>query len=92
MKSIISLLIIFSLLFITGCGTSKTMNGNTYETYGLFNEAEVMRDHPDSKCVDYRISVGNVVWSILLFQTIVFPIYFVGFSLWEPVGMLPDCK
>ena len=30
--------------------------------------------------------VGNVVWSVLLVETVIAPIYFLGFSLFEPVG------
>jgi hypothetical protein len=65
----------------TGCGDTKQINGTVYETYGLFNKDEV-RD-PN---VYYEIITGNVVWGIILSKTIVAPIYFFGFSLYEPIG------
>ena len=82
MKKIIAL-IICSIFFISfvGCGNIKTIDGNAYQTYGLFNK--------DEKCnerIEYRTIIGNVVWSIILIETIIAPVYFIGFSLYEPVG------
>ncbi len=56
-----------------------------YPTYGLFNEST-----DKSRNVCYKISIGNVVWSILLFETVIAPIYFIGFSLYNPVRMKND--
>lgn len=53
-----------------------------YPTYGLFNEGT-----SKSKNVCYEISVGNVIWSIVLVETVVFPVYFVGWSIYNPVRM-----
>lgn len=81
MKKIAALLVILSLLTMTyGCGDTKVINGIEYDTYGLFNSEE--QQNPDIK---YRIIIGNVVWSIILVETIVAPIYFIGFSMYEPV-------
>jgi hypothetical protein len=33
----------------------------------------------------YEIIPGNVVWSVILIETIIAPVYFVGFSMFEPV-------
>jgi hypothetical protein len=33
----------------------------------------------------YEPSLGNVVWSIVLIETVVAPVYFVGWSIMEPV-------
>jgi len=63
------------------CADPKTIDGITYDTYGLFNESE--KKNPQ---VEYHLSVGNVIWSIILIETVVFPIYFLGFSLYEPIG------
>jgi hypothetical protein len=35
--------------------------------------------------VQYKTVVGNVIWGIILVETIIAPIYFFGFSLYEPV-------
>jgi uncharacterized protein YceK len=81
---------LFCLLLISvmlvGCGNPMHLTvdgkGKMYPTYGLFNEAE---DRSNKVC--YQLSVGNVVWSIILVETIIAPIYFVGWSLWEPVNV-----
>lgn len=84
MKRLAILLLIVSL-FSTACSDSKVIDGVQYETYGLFNEDEVK-----SPKVRYKLVVGNLVWSVLLGETIVAPIYFVGWDLFEPVGPV-DC-
>ena len=80
-KRLFAVLIAVSLV-LGGCGQPLTMSTKTYPTYGLFNEST-----DKSKDVCYKISVGNVVWSIILVETIIAPIYFVGFSLYNPVRM-----
>ena len=64
-----------------GCANPKTIDGITYDTYGLANKDQVM--NPD---IEYKIVFGNVVWSIILSETIIVPVYMVGWSMWEPVG------
>ncbi len=61
-----------------GCGSSMTIDGVDHDTVGLFTLEE--RD-PD---VCYSVIAGNVVWSIILIETLVMPVYFVGFSIMEP--------
>jgi len=51
----------------------------------VFTAAE--DENPDIK---YKIIVGNVVWSVLLAETIVAPIYFFGWSLYEPTRLKVD--
>lgn len=85
MKKSIAIAIALSIA-LSGCGHSmSTGGGKTYPTYGLFNEST-----DRSKDVCYKISVGNVVWSIILAETLVAPIYFIGFSLYNPVRMKKD--
>ena len=67
---------------ILGCGNTKNINGVTYDTYGLFNQADKKND-----AIQYRIIIGNIVWSCILVETIIAPIYFLGFSIYEPVGI-----
>lgn len=76
------LLMCCMLLMTSGCGDDMVINGKNYETVGVFNMHEV-----ENNGVEYRIIPGNVVWSIILVETLVFPIYFVGFSCLEPVGL-----
>ena len=79
MKRIIAAVLIATML--SACGSPITHQGKHYPTYGLFNE-----NSSKSANMCYEISVGNVVWSIILVETIVFPIYFIGFSLFNPIG------
>ena len=81
-KSLIVISIVISVMMTTACGDAKVINGIKYDTYGLFNESE--KKNPD---IEYRIVLGNVFWSICLVETILAPIYFVGFSIYEPVGV-----
>lgn len=53
-----------------------------YSTYGIVNQST-----SKSSKVCYDISVGNLVWSFILMETIVAPFYFVGFSIFNPVRM-----
>lgn len=79
MKKIIAIAVAVSLF--SACGKPRSIDGKTYDTYGLFNQDSMKNDG-----IEYRIVVGNVVWSIILMETIIAPIYFVGFSLYQPVG------
>ena len=69
------------LLGVVGCGDNLYQDGKKYETWGVFDR-RTERD-PD---MCYKIIVGNVVWSVLLVETLVVPAYFVGFSLFEATG------
>jgi len=81
MKKIIAIALC-SMLALTGCGRPLGTTERTYPTYGLFNEKS-----SKSNNVCYELSVGNIVWSIILVETIVMPIYFVGFSIYNPVRL-----
>lgn len=72
-------LILATLMGTFGCGNDKTIKGVSYGTYGVFTLGD------ENPKIHYRIITGNVIWSILLIETVVFPVYFIGFSLWEPV-------
>jgi hypothetical protein len=81
-KFLICLLVLVFIFSIIGCGESRVLGGVEYETYGLFNKEE----HRSSK-VKYRLIMGNIIWGVILCGTIVMPIYFFGFSMYEPVRM-----
>ena len=40
--------------------------------------------------IEYRLVMGNVIWSVILIETIVGTVYFVGFDLYEPIGKKND--
>jgi hypothetical protein len=72
---------------IIACGDSKVIDGVKYETYGFINKDEIK----DPK-IKYQVITGNVVWGIILCETIVAPVYFFGFSLHEPVEKIKEKK
>lgn len=90
MKKIFSLLMIVSILLIS-CGSDKDIyfvNEKTAETkiytfkqYGLFDKDEIKNDK-----IEYKIIVGNVVWAILLCETLFVPFIIIGWYLYEPIG------
>ena len=76
----IALLCVF-LIFLTGCGNTKVINGIEYDTYGLLNA-----DNKKNPQIEYEVIWGNVIWGCILSETIIAPVYFFGFSIFEPVG------
>jgi len=82
MKKIITvLLMVFFVLTMVGCSSNKVIDGKKYKTYGLINKDD--EKDPD---IEYELVVGNLVWGCLLVETVVAPVYFFGFDLYEPVG------
>jgi len=82
MKKLIAVLMLVAMLGLVGCGEARTINGKYCDTYGLIN-----KDEFKCKGVRYKVITGNVIWAIILVETVVAPVYFFGFSLYEPVGL-----
>jgi hypothetical protein len=80
-------LVICLMLCLAGCGDNKKIDGTTYGTYGLLDFDDMK--NPD---IEYRVIWGNVFWGVVLIETVIAPIYFFGFSLFEPVGKKPAIK
>lgn len=82
MKKVCVIFLMFAFIAtITGCGDPMVIDDVKYGTFGLINEDEVKNSE-----IQYELIVGNMVWGIILFETIIAPLYFFGFSLYEPVG------
>ena len=84
MKKIIFL--ITAIIMFASCADNKTFakkDGTVFtaETYGW-------ADSGDKKIegVKYKVCVGNVVWSILLFETIAVPVWLTEWELYEPIS------
>lgn len=79
------LIILILFVLIIGCADSKNININGKDTeiqpYGWMNQDELKNDS-----VVYRINTGNVIWSVLLCETIIAPILITGIELFEPVS------
>jgi hypothetical protein len=71
------------LMLFSGCADNKVIDQKEYTTYGFFNESD--SKNPE---IQYSLSVGNVIWGIVLVETIIAPVYFFGFSLYEPEGKI----
>jgi len=75
-------------LGLAACAKSKVIDGVKYEPYGIFNEEQ--HRNPN---IEYEIVFGNIVWSIILIETIIAPVYFIGFAIKQPVGKkLPESE
>ena len=84
------LTILMAVLILTSCASSKTFNIDGEKTvvkpYGWANKQNRKFDN-----VVYEVSLGNVVWSILGFETIVVPVWLTGWQLYQPVRLkTPD--
>jgi hypothetical protein len=86
MRTIKNLIIGVTLLAMatisTGCGEDKVIEGKEYETCGLINKAN--GDCMNDPTIKYNVSIGNVIWGIILAETVIAPIYFFGFSMFNP--------
>jgi hypothetical protein len=84
MKKIASLALAAAMaLSLSACADNKVVCGREYTPYGVFSLDEA---NPN---VHYRPVIGNIVWSIVLFETIVVPVYFIGWAIMEPAGPKP---
>jgi hypothetical protein len=80
-RSLIALTVAASML-LSACGASeKTIDGIRYGTYGLVNEKEMRNPN-----IKYEMSGWSIFWSVLLVETVIAPIYIIGWDLFEPVG------
>lgn len=84
MKKVILGLIVATLIF-SSCAHDKLINNQVVKTYGW---ADYQVNKNDS--VTYKVSVGNVLWSILLSETVVVPVYLTGWELFEPIDKIKN--
>jgi len=84
MKKSISmfLVVLFIPMFLMSCGKNKTINGKEYKTIGIIN---ILNEEKDPS-IKYRIITGNVIWGVLLCESVIAPLYFFGFSMYEPIA------
>lgn len=81
MKKSLLVLAVVSCLALTACGADdKTIDGITYGTYGVVNQTEMRNPN-----IQYEMSGWSIFWSIIFSETVVVPIYFIGWDLYEPV-------
>lgn len=84
MRKYIALFMCFALLTLfAGCGDQRTIDGITYDTWGLFNKSE--KRNPD---IRYKVNIPSIIVATILIETIIVPIYIIGFDLMEPIGAI----
>ena len=76
MKAVIAILI--AMVLFAGCANDARIDGKLYEPKELFT-----MDEKDTT-IKYKVSVGNVIWSCLLSETLIAPVVLCGWYLWEP--------
>jgi hypothetical protein len=85
MKKIITILLL-GVLILSSCASSKTFQIDGQDVnvkpYGWANKEARYNDK-----VVYEVSLGNVIWSAIGFETIVLPIWLTGWQLFEPVKL-----
>ena len=74
-------------LLLAGCNNTKTINGVTYDVYGLAN-----MDDKKNPNIEYEISTGSVITAVIFSETVVIPLYILGVDLWQPVGVKSAIK
>lgn len=85
MKCSLLILILSATALLSACGNDKIIDGKHYETFGLANQEA----HQDPS-ISYEISAGSVIWGIILCETVVVPIYVIGWDLYQPVKKKTD--
>lgn len=84
MKRFLLAAVLASTMLLSACGNDKTIDGKHYDTFGVFNETSTR----DPKIL-YEVSPGSVIWAIILSETLVVPVYIIGWDLWQPVKAYP---
>ena len=87
--AIFLVLLIYAATQCNATGKAMLISGQSVyvESYGLFNE-----DVYKNKNVVYEVSAESVIFSIIFSETIIVPVYFVGYDLYQPVKVKDELK
>jgi hypothetical protein len=77
MKFLLVLIVCVAMMFV-GCASPKNINGKVVKPQGIFTI-----DDKDPN-IHYQVSMGNVIWSIVGIETVIIPVWLIGWQLWEP--------
>lgn len=78
LKTVLAILLV--VVISMGCAKDKVIDGKMIQHYGLFNEQACK----DSSII-YQVSPGSVVCGIVFIETVIVPVYVIGWNLFEPV-------
>jgi len=81
MKRALVALAVAAAVALSGCAGSLRTPAAPYKPYGIANEDVVKQPN-----VKYEISAGSVIVAIILCETIIVPVYVIGWDLYEPVA------
>ena len=88
MKKFLLVIALFAVVAMisTSCADSKTFVINGKETvvepYGWANASAQKNDS-----VVYQACIGNIVWDVILIETVIVPVWLTGWELYEPVRL-----
>ena len=81
MKKFLLVGVMLASVALSGCAGPITRSDNTVvKPYGIFNE-----DSRKVPGVKYEVSLGSVVVAIIFSETIIIPVYVVGWDLFQPI-------
>lgn len=84
-KKIISIIIAFVMILIfCCCGSDKKIC--SHDKCGVYKQFGIADSHIRDENIEYELVIGNVIWSIILIETVAVPIILLGWYLYEPVG------
>lgn len=79
-KILLIILIVIISFSVLSCGKPIVLEpGELANPYGVFSKED------KNESATYKMSTGNIIWSILLVETIVAPIILIGWKLWVPI-------
>lgn len=79
MKKLLSLVLLVCFTCMVSCSKPIYDNSTKCEPYGFMNM------HKKKENIKYRVNIGDVVWSIILIETIIAPVLILGLDVMEPV-------
>jgi hypothetical protein len=71
-------------MLLAGCAERQNINGTVYTPKGVFTQDE---KDPNIK---YRVCAENVFWCIIFSESIIIPVWLIGWELWEPAYAIPS--
>jgi hypothetical protein len=83
MKKLFLGLILLAAVLLSSCANEKKIDNVIYEPYGLVNE-----DTHKNDSIQYEVSFGSVAFAIIFSETIIAPVYVVGWDLYQPVSKI----
>jgi len=90
MKRVLSVIVVTCFLFtMVGCGSNKNIpikdKEGKYRTY-TFQQVGLFNQEKKNPQVEYSVIVGNVIWAVILCETVIAPVVIFGWYLYEPIG------